>query len=296
VRELAALRRGHPGSYLVGHFEGLVAVRRKGQRHETISGAVCDGVHGRLSRRVRARAVDVRQALSAERAAAERDARPVVVRNELSAGLAVVAIAAPVQERTVRVDEHLYVSPARAPSRVRSAKGPVAGGEHVVDGRREVEERDVLQVLQRYEHVLERPVVVVLPQPHEQLSIRPLCGQNATRPQALREHLAEAVREQVLGREVADARVVARPTDADAPVVHVAGLRCIGASKAFADAVGFRFRCRDPATSSQRQCLRRLSSFRPPVLRRLASACIGTGSGSDHLARVGRLAAQKSRS
>ncbi len=217
-----AARRGGSMSYVTSsgrsRFGAYASVTRHSRAPErtACSAAWRAGAGGR--------AVDVAQVLPRQGAPANRHARPVVVHHELPASLAVVALAAAVQERAVRVDQHLDVLEARRPARIAGAQAgigiPKLGGDEAA----EVQELRPGALLEGDQHVLHTPGIRVLANPHQELAVRALAAK-APGAAAVPQRGNERMRQEVLRRQPADPAVVPGPAHRDALVVHVLGPR-----------------------------------------------------------------------
>ena len=203
------------------HVERPALVRRPHARQLAFARAAAHGVDRRLAQRVGRGAVDVREVLARERPAADRHARPVEVDRELAPGLAVVAVAAAVHQRAVRVHQQLDVAPLRRPARVARLQRRPGLAQLRGNRRRHVRDAGAFLLLHRDQHVLQHPRVGVLAQAHDQLAVGSLAREPPAR-EAPGQRLAEHVRQVVLRRQPRHFLVVARPAHRDALVVHVA--------------------------------------------------------------------------
>lgn len=126
-----------------------IAVGCIGQPDRAIACSSLHGVHGRLPRRFRRQTIDVCWVLSCQGASAQGYTGSVVVHDEFSSGLTVVAISAAAQMGAIGVDQYSDIRPSRFPPAIQCLQTGVGTLGNIAVVRMRGRERSVLQGLDK---------------------------------------------------------------------------------------------------------------------------------------------------
>ncbi len=182
--------------------------------------ALPDHVQGKVACLRGAQAVDMRQILAVQRAAADGNAGPVEVHDQLAPGLSVIAVAAAVDQGAVRVDQHANVFPVLAPARVVFPQACIRAPQNALRALHEIGEFAFFVLLQGKQQLPQFPRCAFLVHNDQHLAVRSLAAQHAVLQRA--DHrFAHVPGQELLWRQKTGPCIVAGIADDDALVVAV---------------------------------------------------------------------------